>query len=59
MATVPNLDELDCPACGGKIQLAEAARAEWLDCPNCGKRWRVDVQDVPGRALVDLKPLQA
>ncbi|NIR46234.1 MAG: hypothetical protein GWN99_17540 [Gemmatimonadetes bacterium] len=55
MATVPDLDRLDCPGCGGRISASAAMTREEIPCPDCGTEWRVEVQDVPGRSLIDLK----
>ncbi len=49
--------QVDCPACPGKFPLVDLVPVEQVQCPKCGSDWRVRLQDLPGRVLVDLLPL--
>lgn len=59
MVTRPDLDRLDCPGCGARISASDAMTRRTVRCPDCRAEWRVEVQDVPGRALVDLRKADA
>ncbi len=52
------LVQVECPACPGQFALVELIGVEEVHCPKCGNDWRVRLQDVPGRVLVDLLPLE-
>jgi Zn finger protein HypA/HybF involved in hydrogenase expression len=47
---------VDCPTCPKRFRVEELVRVRELRCPGCGSEWQVNLQDVPGRFLIDLVP---